>query len=255
MAAIDLRRPDKPHEATRMSDEQDPSDTAGAEGNRAFLSKHAAPGRIGLCAGGDGLSKLIRKAQAPLTGDGHRSLWSHAFLFSEHRSDGQWWVIESDLDLRYKQMRLGVQENRLSRYFDAGEFPNVAVLDFGLDAAQTRQVLTAGLDLLSGLTSYSLSELVGTMLAMYSTRLRQRDNLLAKEGALYCSAMVQHCYAAAGIELLPGVSGKNLAPHDLADSPLPHTAHRLVRDLGVSTLRTFAHSAEALLATPVDELF
>lgn len=226
-----------------------------AEGNRTFLLKHAAPGRIGLCAGGDGISKLIRKAQAPLTDDGHRSLWSHAFLFSEQRSDGQWWVIESDLDLRYKQMRLGVQENRVARYFDADEFPNIAVLDFGLDEAQTRQVLTAGLDLLSGLTSYSLSELVGTMLAMYSTRLRKRDNLLAKEGALYCSAMVQHCYAAAGISLLPGVSGKNLSPHDLADSPLPHTAHRLVRDLGISSLRTFAHNAEALLATPVDELF
>jgi hypothetical protein len=222
--------------------------------NEAFLLRHAAPARIGLCAGGDGISKLIRKAQAPLTDDGHRSLWSHAFLFSERRSDGQWWVLESDLDLRHRQMRLGVQENRLSRYFDADAFPNIAVLDFGLDEAQTRQVLTAGLDLLSGLTHYSLSELVGTMLAMYSTRLRQRGNLLAKEGALYCSAMVQHCYAAAGIDLLPGVGGKNLAPHDIADSPLPHTAHRLIRDLGISRLRSFAQSAENLLLTPVNEL-
>ena len=243
-----------------MSDERDDdhetgTDAAGATGNAAFLLKHAAPGRIGLCAGGDGISKLIRKAQAPLTDDGHRSLWSHAFLFSERRSDGQWWVIESDLDVRYKQMRLGVQENRLSRYFDAEAFPNIAVLDFGLDDTQTRQVLTAGLDLLSGLTSYSLSELVGTMLAMYSTRLRRRENLLAKEGALYCSAMVQHCYAAAGVDLLPGVGGKNLAPHDLADSPLPHAAHRLIRDLGISSLRTLAQDAGDLLTTPIDELF
>ena len=235
-----------------MSDIDD--DIASAASNEAFLQRHAAPGRIGLCAGGDWISKVIRKSQAPLTDDGHRSLWSHAFLFSEQRSDGQWWVIESDLDLRYKQMRLGVQENRLSRYYDADNFPNVAVLDFGLDEAQTRRVLTAALDLLSGLTSYSLGELVGTMLAMYSTRLRRRDNLLAKEGALYCSAMVQHCYTAAGIELLPGVSGKNIAPHDLADSPLPHTAHRVIRDLGISRIRRIAHRAEALLATPIDEL-
>ena len=224
-------------------------------GNEAFLLKHAAPGRIGLCTGDEWISKLIRKAQAPLTADGHRSLWSHAFLFGEKRSDGHWWVIESDLDLRTRQMRLGVQENRLSRYYDAEAFPNIAVLDFGLDTAQTQRVMTAALDLLSGLHHYSLSELVGTLLAMHSTRLRQRDNLLSKEGALYCSAMVQHCYAAAGVHLLPGVSGKNLAPHDIADSPLPHRAHRLVRDLGVSRLRTLAHSAEALLATPVDELF
>lgn len=236
-----------------MSDDSTEED--GSAGNADFLLRHAAPGRIGLVAGGDVISDLIRKAQAPLTYDGHRSLWSHAFIFSERRSDGRWWVIESDLDLRYKQMRLGVQENRIDRYFDAEAFPNLAVLDFGLDDTQSRQVLTAGLDLLSGLTSYSLSELIGTMFAMHSRRLRKRDNLLAKEGALYCSAMVQHCYVAAGIHLLPGVSGKNLAPHDIADSPLPHRAHRLVRDLGVSRLRELAHSAEALLATPVDELF
>jgi hypothetical protein len=140
-------------------------DIESASSNAEFIERHAAPGRIGLCAGGDDISKLIRKAQAPLTAD--RSLWSHAFLFSERRSDGQWWVIESDLDLRYKQMRLGVQENRASRYYDAGEFPNLAILDFGLDQAQARQVVTAGLDLLSGLTSYSLSELIGTLFAMH----------------------------------------------------------------------------------------
>lgn len=238
-----------------MSTGNGDDDSGSTVGNADFLLRHAAPGRIGLVAGGDLISDMIRKAQSPLTRDGHRSLWSHAFIFSERRSDGRWWVIESDLDLRYKQMRLGVQENRIERYFDANEFPNLAVLDFGLDDAQARQVVTAGLDLLSGLTSYSLSELIGTMFAMHSRRLRKRDNLLAKEGALYCSAMVQHCYATAGIHLLPEVSGKNLAPHDIADSPLPHRAHRLVRDLGVSRLRELAHSAEALLATPVDELF
>ena len=135
-----------------MSDDSD-EDSNSAIGNADFLLRHAAPGRIGLVAGGDVISHLIRKAQSPLTDDGHRSFWSHAFLFSEHRSDGQWWVIESDLDLRYKQMRLGVQENRIERYFDAEAFPNVAVLDFGLDDTQTRQVVSAGLDLLSGLTS------------------------------------------------------------------------------------------------------
>lgn len=224
-------------------------------GNEAFLLKHAAPGRIGLCTGDEWISKLIRKAQAPLTADGHRSLWSHAFLFGERRSDGHWWVIESDLDLRTRQMRLGVQENRLSRYHDAERFPNIAVLDFGLSPEQTQRVMTAALDLLSGLHHYSLSELVGTLLAMHSTRLRQRDNLLSKEGALYCSAMVRHCYAAAGVDLLPGVTGKNVSPHDIAASPLPHVAHRLIRDLGVSRLRRIAGRTKALLNTPVDELF
>lgn len=225
--------------------------TATATGNAAFFDRHAAPGRIGLCGGRDWINKLIRKAQAPLTSDCHRSLWSHAFLISERRVDGHWWVIESDLDLRYRQIRLGVQENRIDRYFDDAAFPNVAILDFGLDVAQTAQVQRAALDLLSGLGSYSLSELVGTLFAMHSRRLRRRENLLAKEGALYCSALVQHCYAAAGVELLPGVHGKNIAPHDIDDSPLPHQTHRLIRDLGVSTLREIGHDSSAWLRSTV----
>ena len=223
--------------------------------NAAFIRKHAAPGRVGLCGGRDWINKAIRKAQAPLTNDGHRSLWSHAFLFSEQRIDGHWWVLESDLDLRYRQIRLGVQENRADRYFDDEAFPNLAILDFGLDATQVKQVQIAGLDLLSGLSSYSLSELVGTLFAMHSTRLRKRDNLLAKEGALYCSAMVQHCYAPAGVEFIPGVHGKNIAPQDLYDSVLPHQTHSLIRDLGISSLRRLAHEANELLQTPIEDLF
>ncbi|WP_141453066.1 hypothetical protein [Pseudoxanthomonas sp. z9] len=222
--------------------------------NAAFLLKHAAPGRIGLSGGRDWINKLIRKAQAPLTDDGHRSLWSHAFIFMEQRVDGHWWVLESDLDLRYRQIRLGVQENRLARYFDEETFPNLAVLDFGLDETQIRQVQIAGLELLAGLSSYSLGELVGTLFALHSTRLRQRDNLLAKEGALYCSALVQHCYAATGLEFVPGVPGKNVAPHDLYDSPLPHQTHSLIRDLGISHLRRLAHGTRELLAAPVQDL-
>lgn len=233
----------------------EPSALLAASANAAFIRRHAAPGRIGLSGGRDWINKLIRKAQAPLTGDGHRSLWSHAFLFMEQRVDGHWWVLESDLDLRYRQIRLGVQENRADRYFDDALFPNLAILDFGLDAAQVRQVQIAGLDLLAGLSSYSLSELVGTLFAMHSTRLRKRDNLLAKEGSLYCSAMVQHCYAQAGLEFVPGVPGKNVAPHDLYGSALPHRTYSLIRDLGISHLRRLAHEAGERLNPPAEEPF
>lgn len=202
--------------------------------NADFIEQHAAAGRIGLCGGRDFINKLIRKAQAPLTSDGHRSLWSHAFVFSERRVDGHWWVVESDLDLRYRQVRLGVQENRIDRYFDAEAFPNIAILDFGLDAAQTIKIQQRALHLLSGLSSYSLAELVGTLLSLHSRRLRQRDNLLSKEGAMYCSALVQDCYCVAGIDFQPGVHGKNIAPHDIETSPVPHETHRLIRDPGIS---------------------
>lgn len=109
------------------------------------------------------------------------------------------------------------------------------------------QVLSAGLDLLAGLSTYSLRELVGTLLALHRPSLRGRDNLLAQEGALYCSAMVQHCYAAAGIEFIPGVATKNLSPHDIATSRLPHSNHALVRDDGESSLRRLARRGRELL--------
>ena len=215
--------------------------------NRDFLLRHASTGRIGLCGGSDTLSKAIRKAQAPLTLHGHRSLWSHAFLIGEHRGDGHWWVIESDLDLRYKHVRLGVQENRLERYFDGDAFPNIAVLDFGLSPQQTARLMQAALDLLAGQSQYSVSELLGTLMAMPSSRLRRRRNPLGRDGALFCSAMVQHCYGAAGLQFHPGIDGKHITPNDLDSSSLVHASHRLIRDPGVSSLRRFAYGARRLL--------
>jgi hypothetical protein len=198
--------------------------------NREFLKTHAGSGRIGLCGGNDLINKAIRKMQWQVTSDGRRSPWSHAFLFSECRSDGEFWVLESDLDLRHKQIRLGVQENRMSKYFDESEFPNLAVIDFDLSTEQSNAVVTEGLNLLSGLSTYSLTELLGTLMAMSRTGLRAKENLLAREGALYCSAMVQHCFDAINFDLKPNVETKNITPHDLFQTPQPHTGYHLIRE-------------------------
>lgn len=198
--------------------------------NREFLESHAGSARVGLCGGSEFINKAIRKLQWQVTADGRRSPWSHAFLFSERRSDGQCWVLESDLDFRHKQIRLGVQENRMSKYYDEAEYPNLAVIDFGLTPEQTKAVVTEGLNLLSGLSTYSLTELLGTLISLSSTRLRSKDNLLAREGALYCSAMVQHCFDAINFDLKPDVETKNITPHDLFQTPQPHTAYRLIRE-------------------------
>ncbi len=201
-----------------------------AVSNREFLEAHAGSARIGLCGGNDLINKAIRKMQWQVTSDGRRSPWSHAFLFSERRSDGEFWVLESDLDLRHKQIRLGVQENRMSKYFDESEFPNLAVIDFDLSAEQSKAVLTEALNLLSGLSTYSLTELLGTLMAMSRTGLRAKENLLAREGALYCSAMVQHCFDAINFDLKPNVETKNITPHDLFQTPQSHTGFHLIRE-------------------------
>lgn len=198
--------------------------------NLAFIEAHAAPGRIGLVGGVDRLGRAIRRLQNGLSRSAPRSLWTHAFLCAGRRIDGRHWVLESDIDIHRKHIRLGVQENRAEAYADAGEFPNIAFLDFGLSEEQVRVVLTEGLDLLAGRTRYSLRELVGTLFAVARPQLRERANLLSREGSLYCSAMVQHCYAAAGISLAGKVAVKNTMPEDLYRTALPHQRWELIRD-------------------------
>ena len=118
----------------------------------------------------------------------------------------------------------------MDAYFHTGRYPLLGVMDLGLGPEQVRALLAEGLDLLARRTSYSLRELAGTMLAMRRPALRARENLLARKGALYCSAFVQHCFRAAGIDLAPGLSEKNTTPQDIAATPHPHTLY-LMRDI------------------------
>ena len=202
-----------------------------AQSNAEFLLAHAAPARIVLAGGNHPIDRSIRRAQRLLTKQDD-SAWSHAFLFGTRRSDDHWWVLESDIDVRTRQIRLGAQENRLDKFFDEKEWPNLAVLDFGLDDDQARRVLASALELLANATRYSLREIIGTALALARPTLRGRENLLAREGSLYCSAFVQHCYATVGVHFVGGLSVKNTTPHDIASSAAFHSAHYLVRQPG-----------------------
>lgn len=199
--------------------------------NRELFEAHAAPGVVGLCGGSAFLDRTIRRLQRPLLEEGGRSLWSHAFLILDRRADGRWWVLESDLDLQRKQFRFGVQENREDKYWDEDLFPNLALLDFQLSPETSRQVLSEALELLAQRSHYAVRELLGTLVALHRPKLRGRPNLLAQEGAVYCSALVQRCYAAAGVHFHEGVSGKNLTPQDLYATEVPHARVELIRDL------------------------
>jgi hypothetical protein len=188
-------------------------------GARAFLEEHARAGRIGLVGGSSVIDRAIALAQwkqAPAT---RGSEWSHAFLFQGRRADGQHWVIESDLDLHRRHVRLGVQENRASKYADEAAWPRIAILDVGLDAATEARVLALALELVATRVRYSLRELVGTLIALRAPSARARPNPLAREHAIFCSAFVQHVFREAGVDLVPGVDVKNTTPEDLARSP------------------------------------
>jgi hypothetical protein len=198
--------------------------------NREFLERHMQPGRVGLVGGTTAVDKAIFRAQRHLDAEKRHSLWSHAFFFQGERADGQHWVIESDLQIHRKHIQLGVQENRVAKYFDEQLYSTMAVLDFGLTGAQTATLIREGLNLVASHERYSLRELIGTLIALRHPELRGQENVLARERSVYCSAFVQRLFRNAGIELAPGVADKNTTPEDISRTPVPHTTHVLQRE-------------------------
>jgi hypothetical protein len=199
--------------------------------NREFLEQYAGAGRIGLSGGITFIDKAICRAERHLSDTEEWGSWSHAFLFQGKRIDGHHWVIESDLQIHRKHIHLGVQENRVSKYYDEELYSTLAVLDLGLTPAQAEGLLIEGLELIANRARYSLRELFGTLIALRRPELRGRNNLLARESSMYCSALVHHLFRKAGMDLAPGVDLKNTTPEDIARLALPHRAYVLRREL------------------------
>lgn len=208
--------------------------------NREFLDRYARPGCIGLSTGPTVIDKAIARAQRHLDGHGRWGWWSHAFLFQGQRADGYHWVVESDLQLHRKHIHLGVQENRVTKYFNEATYTSLAVLDFGLTDEQRSAVVREALDLVAAKVRYSIRELLGVVLALRHSELRAKENILSRDRCFFCSAFVHHLFRRAGIDLLPGVDVKHTAPEDLARSTLPHTKYVLKRTVPSSRLRRLA---------------
>lgn len=208
--------------------------------NREFLERYASPGRVGLCGGVTLVDRAIARAERHLDDQGRWSFWSHAFLFQGQRHDDHHWVIESDLQIAHKHIRLGVQENRVAKYFDEELYTTLAVLDFGLTEGQVSTLLREGLELVATRARYSLRELVGTLIALRKPELRAQDNVLARECSFYCSAFVEHLFRKSGIDLTPGRSVKNTTPEDISRTPVPHTTYLLKRQVATSKLSALA---------------
>lgn len=214
--------------------------------NEEFLDKYAAPGRIGLMGGPDLVNRLIMRAQRHLDDEKEWSRWSHAFLFQGRRHDGHHWVVESDLTIKHKHIRLGVQENRIAKYFDDKTCNAIAILDFGLTPAQEQRVLAGALQLVSEGIRYSLREIAGTLWAMRHPGWCPKENRLAQDRAFYCSSFVRHVFAEAGLNLTEGVAEKNTAPEHIARTTLPHTKWILTRgEAPTSRLRRIGRTRRA----------
>jgi hypothetical protein len=198
--------------------------------NQEFLARYAGPGRLGLSGGITLSDKAICRAQRHLDDDETWGWWSHAFIFQGERPDGHHWVIESDLQLHHKHIQFGAQENRVSKYYDEKLYTSLAVLDFGLSPAQCAALVKEGLELVANRTRYSVRELVGTLIALRHSELRNKNNVLARQSSMYCSALVRHLFRAAGLDLVPEVDLKNTTPEHLARTSLRHVAFVLRRE-------------------------
>lgn len=202
--------------------------------NQEFLARYAKAGRLGLSGGITLIDKAICRAQRHLDANKTWGAWSHAFLFQGKRLDGYQWVIESDLQVHRKHIHLGVQENRISKYYDEDLYSTLAVLDFGLSDAQVLCIVQEALELVANRARYSVRELFGTLIALRHPELRGRDNVLARKSSMYCSAFVQHLFRKTGLDLAPGINHKNTTPEDLARTALPHVKYVLVRETKTS---------------------
>ncbi|MDB6034842.1 MAG: hypothetical protein JWM16_5180 [Verrucomicrobiales bacterium] len=197
--------------------------------NQEFLERYAQPGRVGLSGGKTWIDKVITRAERHLDDQERWGQWSHVFLFQGPRIDGHQWLVESDLQLERKHIRMGAQENRMSKYYDEELYSTLAILDFGLNDVQVPALLTEALDLVANRHRYSLRELVGTLIALRNPELRCEENVLARERSMYCSAFVQYLFRKIEIDLAPGVHAKNSTPEDIWRSKLPRVAYVLQR--------------------------
>ena len=216
--------------------------------NREFLERYAGAGRIGLSGGITLIDKAICRAERHLDEQAAWGAWSHAFIFQGKRVDGHHWVVESDLQVHRKHIQLGVQENRIAKYFDETLYTTLAVLDFGLTEAQQLEVLRGALELAATHARYSVRELFGTLLALRRPELRSKANLLARERSVYCSALVLQLFRETGLDLAPGVDPKHTAPDDLARTLVPHATYILKREPVVSKLRNLRVGIRSKLA-------
>jgi hypothetical protein len=193
--------------------------------NLEFLKRHGNRGCIGLFGGSSAIDRAIRKGQRALEGS-KPSLWSHVAIFQGDRVDGHSWLIESDFEVGKGSLRNGVQENRIDKYASEKEWPNLAVLDFGLKEKEALQVVTAGLDLVARRTNYDLGGILETYWAMMRKTMSQgRD-----KDSTYCSAFVRAVFKHVGVDLAPGVAVNHTLPEQVSRTTVPHTRYLLVRD-------------------------
>jgi hypothetical protein len=191
-----------------------------------FFVDHYKPGAIGVVGTKDLIGLAIREAQRKVTPDGKASRWSHCFLLGELRWDRRGpqgtrsqsvYLFESDLKVKplSPQIRNGAQENWIGKWCSA-EVENAAIIDLGLTADESNDVLATALQLVDEQVLYPIGELLGTWWSIIAGR-QWQANPLDDPHAMYCSSFVRYCYRMASRDFIGGaVNVSNTTPEDIA---------------------------------------
>jgi len=100
----------------------------------------------------------------------------------------------------------------------------------------------------------AITIVLGTLIALRHPGLRTRENLLARESSLYCSAFVQHLFRKAGIDLAPGVHDKNTTPEDISRTTVPHMTYLLKREPPTGVISEVRAKLRRRVQTRIDKI-
>lgn len=193
-----------------------------------FFTANFKPGAIGIVGAKDSVGLAVREGQKLLTLDGKPSLWSHCFLLGDLRFDRRGandsivkspYIFESDIILKLFKLLLrnGAQENWIGKWCQE-KIENIGLIDFGLNADETKMVLATALQLVDEQVLYPIHELLGTWWAIV-TKKQWLPNPLDDPHAMYCSSFVRYCYKEVGRDFLDqGISVSNTTPEHIAQA-------------------------------------
>ena len=101
---------------------------------------------------------------------------------------------------------------------------------------------------------YSIREIFGALLGLRKEELRERENPLARERSVFCSAFVRRLYASVGLDLAPGIADKHTTPEDIFRTMLPHTRYVLRRHESHGKAAEFRDKVRGKIKAPIERL-
>lgn len=166
-----------------------------------------------LLGGSDPISFRLRVAQSQARHDLTPSSWSHVVLVEPVEGElasATAWEISLDPagGFGYPPPANAVQRANLSRYDDAGRFPNIALLQVPLEVAPVRDALQRFMRQRAAMDAVALV----TQWLPYVWGAGRATNPLLDGVGLPSAAMVEVVLGAAGFELTPGIASAASCP-------------------------------------------